>query len=40
MKHIYVLDEDKEKKIYKALMQIMEKEKSIKVHNYKISEIS
>ncbi len=40
MKHIYVLDEDKEKIIYKALVQIMEKEKSIKVHNYKISEIS
>ena len=40
MKHIYVLDEDKEKIIYKALVQIMEKEKSIKVNKYKISEIS
>ena len=40
MKHIYVLDEDKEKNIYKALVNIMEKEKNIKIYNYKLSEIT
>lgn len=39
MKHIYVLDEDKEKKIYKSLLNTMEKEKNIKIHNYKPIEI-